>query len=257
MYIALTVALVLFSIVLHELGHAFAMWSRGVEIEAMGFWFGPFGLKLTLGPFTCRFGNNVRFTLGLLPLGAYVRTSKKGLESMEHLSYADSARITGAGIVANLWFAFFLLVLRGVIDARFFSNRFAVGLILVSGIGAIVLWFWGGYVMPPVGATLLGLIAFSIVAIGPTEAVVGPVGTGKLIIQYAFGMPQALSLAAILSLSLGLTNMLPIMPLDGGQAVRILIEKKAPRLRSAYGRLSACLFAALLACVLYSEMFRK
>ena len=52
---------------------------------------------------------------------------------------------------------------------------------------------------------------------------VGPVGISQMVSQTS-GVLQFVYLLAIISISLGVTNLLPFVPLDGGKALLIIIE---------------------------------
>ena len=52
---------------------------------------------------------------------------------------------------------------------------------------------------------------------------VGPVGISQMVSQTA-GIAQFVYLLAIISVSLGITNLLPFVPLDGGKALLLIIE---------------------------------
>jgi len=72
------------------------------------------------------------------------------------------------------------------------------------------------------------LIMYSIPVIkaDPSKALVGPIGAGQLTIEAVrlYGFSNVLFMASIISLGLGLFNLLPIPPLDGGGMLVALIE---------------------------------
>ncbi len=252
MYITIAVVLFLASLVFHELGHAFAMQSCGVEIEAMGLGFGP---HLVFGPFKCRFGNAVKFTLGLVPLGAYVKPNEKGQKTMEGLSYSDSARIMGAGILANFAFALCLCVYLALTHDPIFPNPVIVEPLLILGGGTILLWFGRKYVVPLAGFALLVYLLFTVTSHGgPTGIIGGPVVIGKVVVHNVLSLRQAISMGGFLSFSIGLMNMMPILPLDGGQMIRAILGKVAPWPTLFHERVSIVLFLALLGCVVYTDI---
>ena len=73
MLTALTIGLVILSIMLHELGHALAMRKYGVPLAEMGFGL-PIGPKLTFsGGWWNKFGEDFKFMFYFNPLGAYVK----------------------------------------------------------------------------------------------------------------------------------------------------------------------------------------
>ena len=51
----------------------------------------------------------------------------------------------------------------------------------------------------------------------------GPVGISQMVSQTS-GVAQFVYLLAVVSISLGITNLLPFVPLDGGKALLVIIE---------------------------------
>lgn len=51
----------------------------------------------------------------------------------------------------------------------------------------------------------------------------GPVGISEIIVQTS-GIEEFVYIMALISMSLGVTNLLPFPPLDGGKVVLLLIE---------------------------------
>ena len=223
MYIAIAVALIILSFVFHELGHALAMRSCGVEIAEMGLGFGP---KLISGRITRYFGDDTKFAIRLLPLGAYVRPSENGGKTMEGLSYSDSARIAGAGILANFAFAFCILIGLALTRNPIFPNPGIVQPLLVLGGGTILLRFGRKFVVPLVGTAFLAYVVFLIVTHGgPAGVVGGPVVIGKVVVAEAINLRHAIWIAGFLSFSIGLMNTIPILPFDGGQMIKGIAEE--------------------------------
>jgi len=98
----------------------------------------------------------------------------------------------------------------------------------------------------------------------PGKAVVGPIGAGQLTVEVvkSAGFSLLLFMAGIVSLGLGLFNLFPFPPLDGGGMLVALIEgvrrgkRLSPRaMKLAYGIGTACLIA-LAVVITANDIFR-
>ena len=93
-------------------------------------------------------------------------------------------------------------------------------------------------------------------------AVSGPVGiSGALGDAAASGLPPLLSLIGLISINLGVMNLLPLPALDGGRMITILFEmvtrKKIPaRIEAAINSVGLILLLALSAVVLFKDCFQ-
>ena len=82
----------------------------------------------------------------------------------------------------------------------------------------------------------------------------GPVGISEMVSQTS-GIVEFIYLLSIISISLGMTNLLPIIPLDGGKFLLLIIEaiRKKPLDKElelkiqSYGCLLLVLFSAIIA----------
>ena len=82
----------------------------------------------------------------------------------------------------------------------------------------------------------------------------GPVGISEMVSQTS-GIVEFIYLLSIISVSLGMTNLLPIIPLDGGKFLLLIIEaiRKKPLDKElelkiqSYGCLLLVLFSAIIA----------
>lgn len=99
---------------------------------------------------------------------------------------------------------------------------------LVSPTDALV----GGISFPVVATVVIGQTMYQVVSgqipggVFGQEGATGPIGFGYLTYHAAAeGLVAWLALAALLSMALGLTNLLPIPALDGGRMLVVLLEK--------------------------------
>lgn len=95
-----------------------------------------------------------------------------------------------------------------------------------------------------------------------TETIVGPVGAISYVAQGAqIGLESLLDLAAMLSLNLGIVNLLPLPALDGGRLVFLIIEgiRKKPISREKEGlihMIGLALFMLLFLILTFNDLSR-
>ena len=89
---------------------------------------------------------------------------------------------------------------------------------------------------------------------------VGPVGISQMVSE-TNGISQFIYLLSIISVSLGITNILPFVPLDGGKALLLIIEaiRKKPLKQETELRLQSAGFFILIVFsvfVAYNDILR-
>lgn len=201
-----------FLILIHELGHFLvAKWCKVTVHEfAIGF-----GKKIFQKEY-----KNTRYVLRLIPLGGFV--SMEGEEensenegSFSKVSILKRMSIVVAGAAVNIIFGllvyFVIISFFGISfsdpNADTFLNRMLYG-------GAATLGFAKEAFGSFIGIFMHGL---------STDQMMGPVGISNVIIQNV-GIIQYVYILAVISISLGITNLLPIPGLDGGKIIVLLIE---------------------------------
>src|SRR5919205_1067870 len=97
--VAIGVLLFVVSIVVHELGHAFAMRRYGVELDEICL-LGVAGPVL-LSFYLRKVFGETPLTIRMIPLGAFVRPTEEGAQTAGALPYLKFAHIMGAGIANN------------------------------------------------------------------------------------------------------------------------------------------------------------
>lgn len=98
----------------------------------------------------------------------------------------------------------------------------------------------------------------------PDTALVGPIGAGQLMVEVVrtYGFSNTLFMAGLISLGIGIFNLLPIPPLDGGHMLIAFIEwvRRGKRLSARAARLAhtvgLALIIALVIYVFYSDIYR-
>jgi membrane-associated protease RseP (regulator of RpoE activity) len=246
----LVVVGILASVAIHELAHLVAARSLGVKATEHFVGFGP-----TLWS---RRSGDLRWGLKLLPLGGYVKLV--GMDSGEEVDPADEARtfraqrpgtraaVSAAGPLANLAIAVVLFAGLGVAAQANVADGLRAGVsdtVEVLGIstGAIV-------DLPGTGARLAGA-AINGTEPPAEERILSPVGATRLAHQAVDAGPAlAIGLIAIINAFLGLINLVPLLPFDGGYITVAAAEKAASivsgrRVRIDVRRLRPVAFAVL------------
>lgn len=232
-------------VLVHELGHFLTAHKAGVKVYEFSIGF-PFTPKIV----TLFRHRETEFTLRLLPLGGFVSFSRDSDEEARDLfgvSSLNRALILSAGSLFNIGFAFLIFILV-----------FAAGkhLPLVQAILSSVKTVWS-----VIGGTIEFLVkTFS--GQGSWEGLAGPVGIAALAGKAAAkGLLDIMYFTGMLSLSLGIINLIPFPALDGGQLVMLLIETIRKKLLSvktyqAVNLVGFALFILLSILVTYKDVVR-
>ncbi|OGP26449.1 MAG: peptidase M50 [Deltaproteobacteria bacterium GWF2_42_12] len=247
MIISIIAFIAVFSVVVlvHEFGHFIAARRAGVKVYEFSIGF-PFSPKI----FTFFKHKETEFTLRLLPLGGFVSFSKNGDEDAKELfeaSYLNRAFIMSAGSLFNITFAFLVFVPVFVLGKHLpFLDAIALS--------AQTIW-----------AVLSGTIVFVVNMFsgsGSMEGLSGPVGIASMAGQAASkGILNLAYFTGILSMSLGIMNLIPFPALDGGQLFMLLIEavRKKPldlKLYQMVNIFGIALFVILTIVITYRDIVR-
>ena len=153
-------------------------------------------------------GKETRYSIRLIPLGGYVRMlgEEEAVDDERAFNNASVWKrllIVLAGPIINILFG---LVLFWILASIYNKNLYH-GLIVTKNY--IVLLFQSIASLFTGGAKDAGLV--------------GPVGISSIIVQTS-GLFDFFYLMAVISISLGITNLLPIPGLDGGKILLLIIE---------------------------------
>ena len=182
-------------IVLHELAHLLAARALGVRVEEFTLGYGP-------SLFRARFGGTLFSLRLLIPLGGFVKLAgmddRAGFGAFGAQSPWRRAAIVLAGPAVNLLAAFLLLfaLFAGDLPLR---GAFETALQDIARLAMLLYELAVGLLMG--GGLLESLPELLDDAMGVPDGSAG----------------RQLRLLALMSLYLGLFNLLPIMPLDGGR----------------------------------------
>jgi len=188
-----------FLVFIHESGHFFVAKLCKVRVNEFAIGFGP--------TIWSKQGKITKYALRLIPLGGFVsmegeeeRSTKEG--SFSEASILKRIAIVMAGGLVNIIFAiivFWCLSASYVgVQNAFYNVRYFVKAMF----DGIVQIFTGNVTM---------------------DQMMGPVGISNVVSQ-TNGFVDFVYILSVISLSLGVTNLLPFPPLDGGKVVLLMIE---------------------------------
>lgn len=189
-----------FLIIIHEGGHFLVAKLCKIKVNEFAIGFGPEILK--------KQGKETKYALRLIPLGGFVSmegeetySDKKG--SFSKASIPKRIAIVAAGALVNIIFG---LLVYFIIIASYTDIQNAIEALKLFGVS-----------MVDSLKMLINGSAFK------EEQLTGIVGISEIVVQTK-GIINYIYLLAVISVSLGVTNLLPIPPLDGGKIVLLIIE---------------------------------
>lgn len=211
------IGFLLVAMVLHELAHAFYMMRNGIEIKTIALFFPPLALKKEVTWKKIQ-DKPITLALGLIPLGAFVDATDEGQKQIGSLNLGKKVSFYAAGVASH----FVTILALFAIPYMWGSGWDFSPAILIIFIGSAVLSLiffvrpaFAGMLFMVMGLLALGFIVWSIVSLGLDGTFIGPIGMGKMAIATTSAI-QLVGLAVAVSLSLGMLNAMPFMPLDGG-----------------------------------------
>lgn len=198
-----------FLIIIHESGHYIVAKLCGIRVNQFSI---GFGKKLF-----SKYKNGTEYELRLIPLGGFVdlegeeeNSEKEG--SFRKASIPKRIAVILAGATVNIVFGI-LAYLILILVRYMIVNNGNIGEAVIYSIKAvqelIQVMFQGIMELFSGNMTL--------------NDMTGPVGISVMVSQ-TNGITEFIYLLSIISISLGVTNLLPLIPLDGGKAVILIIE---------------------------------
>ena len=198
---ALKVIFVLgFLIIIHEGGHFFVAKLCKIKVNEFAVGFGKelFSTKK----------KETKYTLRLIPLGGYVNLLGEEESSDEEGSYSNAPIIKRfailiAGVAVNIIFGIIVFfILASIVNSSIKLGAIVTQNYLSTLVDSVVSLFTGNVTK---------------------EQVVGPVGISAMIVKTNDFM-DLFYMMSVISISLGVTNLLPIPGLDGGKILFLLVE---------------------------------
>ena len=226
-----------FLIFIHEGGHFLVAKLCKVKVNEFAIGFGPTLFK--------KQGKETKYALRLIPLGGFVSMEGEDEESEHERSYSNASipkriAIVAAGAIVNIVFGLILYFVLIAIVYKDISIAFqATGGFISSIFESLKMLFTGN----------IGIKDLS-----------GPVGISKVVSGTTTFANYVYIISAI-SVSLGVTNLLPIPALDGGKILLLLIEaiRKKPLKKETEIQIQLIGFSVLIALsliVTYNDIVR-
>lgn len=225
-----------FLIFIHELGHFLVAKLFNVKIKQFAIGFGPTIWK--------KQGKETTYELKAIPMGGFVNMLG------EEEPVEDERAYNKKSIPKRIC----ILVAGGLVNIIF-------GLIVCAIIASSILGVKNGLIFTGefLGATFEGI---GQLFTGKVEAdqLVGVVGISDMVVD-TNGLREFAYMMAIISVSLGVTNLLPFPPLDGGKILLLIIEairRKPLKQNTEIGIQMAgfCLLIGLSIFVTYNDIVR-
>ncbi len=230
-----------FLIIIHELGHYIVAKICKIKVNQFSVGFGPV--------LWSKKGKETEYELRLIPLGGFVSLEGEEGHSEEESSFNKASipkriAVIIAGALVNIAFgiiAYFILIsikYKIVIGGTFLST-IQYGL---SSTGELIQTMFSGIADLCMGKLNL-------------NDMTGPVGISAMVSK-TNGITEFIYLLSIISISLGITNLLPVIPLDGGKVVLLLIEaiRKKPLKQEieakiqSFGFIILIIFSIIVTC---------
>jgi len=242
-----------FLIGIHETGHFLIAKLCKVRVNEFAIGFGPVIWK--------KQGKETKYELRLIPLGGFVNMEGEAEQSEKEGSFTKASiprriAIVVAGALVNIIFAiivYFILV-RGnltnavvgnrVLDADNFCNRL----------------YFASYNTKEFMLSIAESVKQLFTGKVSSAELVGPVGISEVVAK-TNGFREFIYILSAISISLGVTNLLPFPPLDGGKIVLILLEaiRRKPLKQETEIKIQLAGFAILMAVsivVTYHDIIR-
>lgn len=189
-------------VLIHEGGHFIVAKLCKIKVNEFAIGFGKTILSKKIG--------DTIYALKLIPLGGFVRMEGEECFSEEEGSFSKASYwkkilIVAAGGITNILFAIIMFFLLVIFYYKYPLNEALqiTGNFMYAIIESLRILFSGKVTI---------------------NELVGPIGISNIIVQTT-GLANYIYLIATVSLSLGVTNLLPIPPLDGGKILIYIIEK--------------------------------
>lgn len=228
--VLLTLLILSVLVVVHEWGHFIAARKTGVFVEEFSIGMGPL--------IYAKQGKETQFSIRALPLGGFCKMRGEGdtgeedeettaedaavrepVDPDDPRSFSNKTKgqrfiILVAGAAMNIVFAFVLLVLIYLFKGANILQALGLGLTTTGKFGITI--YQSLYML------VTGQVGMNDVA--------GPIGMVSMVHDFfQYGIIALMSFTALISVNLGVINLLPLPALDGGQIMIIIIEKLVGR----------------------------
>ena len=189
-----------FLVLIHEAGHFLVARLCKIKVNEFAIGFGPL--------IWSKETEKTKYSIRLIPLGGYVNMLGEEERSDEEGSFSKASipkkiAIVAAGGLVNIVFAVVLyVILIEIVTGNIGEAISSSGDLIMAMVESIKLLFTGGV---------------------SVDNLMGPIGISEVVAQTS-GIIDFLYIMALVSVSLGFTNLLPFPPLDGGKILIYIIE---------------------------------
>lgn len=189
-----------FLVLIHETGHFLVARLCKVKVNEFAIGFGPVIWQKET--------TRTKYALRLIPLGGFVSMLGEEERSDEEGSFSKASipkriAIVAAGGLVNIIFAIILyIILATIITGNFGIAISGAGNFIMAMVESIKMIFTGGVTV---------------------NDLMGPIGISEVVAQTSTTI-DFFYIMALISMSLGVTNLLPFPPLDGGKILIYIIE---------------------------------
>lgn len=218
-----------FLIGIHESGHFIVAKLCKVKVNEFAIGFGP---KIWE-----KQGVETKYALRLIPLGGFVSMEGEEEYSEENGSFSKASvprrvAIVAAGAMVNIIFALII----------YFSLAVSFGGNIEYGVLATKEFVIS--IVDNLKQLFIGKVT--------TEQLMGPVGISEVVAK-TNGLKEFVYMLALVSMSLGVTNLIPFPPLDGGKILMLIVEgiRRKPLNQELEAKIQLLGFAILITLSVY------
>ena len=199
-----------FLILIHECGHFFVARLCKIKVNEFSIGFGKLLFK--------KMGKETQYSLRLIPLGGYVNLEGEEKESEEEGSFSKASipkrmAIILAGGLTNIVFAIIVFFILSLIVINTQGENISFGLSIKMSFLNV------GEFISSIFESLKMLFTGQVTI----NDFIGPVGISEVVVKTT-DIQNYIYLLCLISMSLGITNLLPFPALDGGKFVLLIIE---------------------------------
>lgn len=188
-----------FLIFIHEGGHFLVAKLCKIKVKEFAIGFGPIIWK--------KQGKETKYVLRLVPLGGFVNLlgEEKAVDEEGSFSKAGTLKKIGILLAGGMVNIIFGLVVYFIVISAMTNIQAGLELTIEFAKTALV----------SVKDLFTGNVG--------VDQLTGPVGISEVVVQTKNAL-QFVYILAVISFSLGVTNLLPIPPLDGGKILLVIVE---------------------------------
>lgn len=226
-----------FLILIHEGGHFIVAKLCNVKVNQFAIGFGP--------AIWTKQGKETKYAIRLIPLGGFVSMEGEDEESDHERAFSNTSipkriAIVAAGAIVNILFG---LITYFILVAVVYKNI------------PLAFQATGGFIAS-IGESLKMLFTGNI----GIKDLSGPVGISQVVAE-STTIVNYISIISLISVSLGVTNLLPIPALDGGKILILIIEwiRKKPLKKETEAQIQLIGFSILIALsliVTYNDILK-